>query len=225
MKACSVYVLVLEPDEAYRQWIWACKERVRQLVGDQLYLDHPPHATLYVSAFPAQADLCGPVAQLAQRLPAPRAVMNHWHVFQADQLTGNSTLVLDVPEDRRASFRQIQTDVVNTLSPLRDRAASQERYAGSWQRLSPDEQANVDRFGFPFVGSIWHAHVTIGSIRLEDWPAIRPVLQETPPTTVVCFTHLAVHVLENGEMPLVERFAFQGPNGDVPTDGVGKPAG
>jgi hypothetical protein len=210
MNASRTYVFVLEPDTAYSQWVWSCKRRMHELVGDQLYLDHPPHITLYVSVFPPQAALCDRVARLAERILAPQTVMDQWHVFQADQLTGNHTLVCDVPEASRAMLRQIQTQVVGAVSPLREVAASRAQYDGSWERLSPDERANVERFGFPFVGAIWRAHVTIASIRPQDWPLIESVLQEQPPATPVCFTHLAIHVLEGDAMPLVERFALRG---------------
>jgi hypothetical protein len=212
MNASRTYVFVLEPDAAYSQWVWSCKRRVRELVGDQLYLDHPPHVTLYVSAFPSHVDLRDPVARLAEGILSPQTVMDQWHVFQADQLTGNHTLVCDVPEASRAALRQIQTQVVGVVSMLREVAASHARYDGSWERLSPDERANVERFGFPFVGAIWRAHVTIASIRPQDWPLAQPVLQDQPPATPVCFTHLAIHVLEGDAMPLVERFALRGTN-------------
>lgn len=210
MNASGTYVFVLEPDEAYRQWVWSCKRRVRELAGSQLYLDHPPHVTLYVSVFAPQVDLRDPVARIAERIATPQAVMDHWHVFQADQLTGNHTLVCDVPAAARAAFRRIQTQVVGVAAPLRELALSRARYEGSRERLSPDEQANIERFGFPFVGEIWHAHVTIASIRREDWPLVQPMLQEPPPATPVAFSHLALHVLDGDAMPLVERFALRG---------------
>jgi len=210
MNALRTCVFVLEPDVAYSQWVWSCKRRVRQLVGDQLYLDHPPHVTLYVSVFAPQLDLRDPVARIAERIVAPQTVMDQWHVFQADPLTGNHTLVCDVPEASRAAFRRIQTQVVGVVAPLRELASSRARYEGSRERLSADEQANVERVGFPFVGDFWHAHVTIASIRPDDWPLVQPVLQEPPPATPVGFTHLAIHVLEGDAMLLVERFALRG---------------
>lgn len=209
MPTSPVYVFVLEPDGAYSQWVWATKDRVRQLAGDQLYLDHPPHVTLYVAALPSEVDLVEPVAQLAEVLPAPQAVMNHWHVFEADQLTGHQTLVCDVPEVSREPFRQVQQRLVQRLSTLRDAEASCQRYRGSWQRLSSTERANAEQFGFPFVGPIWHAHITIGSIRPADWPAVAPLLQDEPPAAPVSFNHLAVYLLEDGQMTLLKRFALQ----------------
>lgn len=209
MNASSIYVFTLEPDEAYCQWVWACKRRVRQLVGDQLYLDHPPHLTLYVAAMASRVELCQRVANLAARLAAPRTPMNRWHVFSADQLTGNQTLVCDVPEESREGFRDIQSQVVVALAPLRDATACRSRYDGSWERLSAVERANVEQFGFPFVGPIWHAHVTIASIRPENWPAVHSVLEGSPPSAPVCFTHLGVYVL-NKEHPVpVERYKLQ----------------
>jgi 2'-5' RNA ligase len=209
MNDCPIYVFALEPDAAYRQWVGDCKRRVRQLVGEQLYLDHPPHLTLYVAAFPAKAEVSRVVGELAGRLQSPQAVLNHWHVFQADQLTGNHTLVCDVPEESCQAFREVQSQVVAALAPLCDVSACRCRYDGAWQRLSAVERANVEQYGFPFVGQIWRAHVTIASIRTADWPALEPVLRESPPSVPVCFDALAVYRLQN-DFPLrVEQHSLR----------------
>jgi len=205
MDPCPVYVIALEPDASFAQWVLQRKEQVRHLAGPQRYLDHPPHLTLYVAAF-RDLDPRPRTAELSVALGAPRAVIDRWHVFPADQLTGGHTLVCDVPDECRAALEDVQRHVVDRLAPHRDRETCRRRYATAWERLSPAERDNVERFGFPFVGPIWRAHVTIASIRPEDWDRVRPIVREPPDAIAVCFERLALYVLDRGDPRIVERF-------------------
>lgn len=210
MDIVPAYLIALEPEEGFARWVGEYKDQVRGLVGQQLYLDHPPHLTLYTAVFPSGVDLLGPVAVVADGLLAPRVVMSQWHVFQSDQLTGRHTLVCDVPAESQDPLRQIQRQVVEAIAPLRDQAACLRRYEEAWERLSSQEQESVRQFGFPFVGPGWRPHVTIASIRPDDWPRVEPLLAERPPGMTVRFGHLSTYLLDDAYPVLVERFALRG---------------
>ena len=209
MKCPRTHVLALEPDDAFGRQVLAYKERARRLAGEQLYLDDPPHLTLCLAVFDAATDLAGPIGALSRRVAAPTVTVRGWHVFEADQLTGNYTLVCDVTPDSRSALEPIQREAVGVAAPLRNPSASRACYDKSWQRLSDDERANVDRFGFPFVGPIWHPHVTVASFRPEDWSAVWSELAGTPPDAVVCFPRLAIYALNQEQPVLIERFALE----------------
>jgi len=202
--------LALEPDEAFAAEVLAFKERVRRLVGKQLYLDHPPHLTLAMSVFRTEGDMSGPIGELCRGLAAPAVTIRGWHVFEADQLTGSHTLVCDVAPDTREPLVRVQREAIGAAAPLRDPVATRECYDESWERLSAEERANVERFGFPFVGPIWHPHVTVASIRPEDWDAVWPQLAGTPPDAIVRFSYLSIYGMRGDEPVLIERFALEG---------------
>lgn len=209
MNQVETRFLALEPDEVLTRRVLAYKERVRRLVGDQLYLADPPHLTLYVADFPAQEDLVGPIGELCHGLAAPAVTIPGWHVFEADQLTGNQTLVCDVTPDTGAALRHVQHEAVAAVAPLRDQQASRARYDKSWPRLSPEEQASVERFGFPFVGSVWRPHVTVASVRPEDWRAVWSDLAGSPPEEAVRFPQLSLFALKEGRPSLIRRFLLE----------------
>ena len=48
----------------------------------------------------------------------------------------------------------------------------------------------MERWGFPFLGAIWHPHVTIASIRPPDWGNVWPKLAADPPSGTVRFPSL-----------------------------------
>jgi len=208
MNSPQLCFLALEPDEQFGKRVIAYKRQVRQLVGDQLYLDHPPHLTLLVAAFPPGVDLSDAVAGVAAGATAPTVGTCGWHVFERDRLTGRNTLVCDVSPEGRRVLEEIQRRAVAAVAPLRDPVATRSRYDTAWQGLSEAERAGVEAFGFPFVGPAWHPHVTIASVRREDWHRVWPDLAADPPVATVCFHHLAVYRVADTRPVLVERFAF-----------------
>jgi 2'-5' RNA ligase len=209
MKCRETQVLALEPDDAFARHVLAYKERIRQLVDEQLYLDDPPHVTLYLGVYDARTDLAGPIRALCRRLAVPTVAVRGWHVFEADQLTGNHTLVCDVTPETRSPLEQIQREAVGMAAPLRNPNATRACYDKSWHRLSEEERANVERFGFPFVGLIWHPHVTVASVRPEDWLAVWSELAGTPPDAVVRFPFLAIYGLKADQPVLIERLSLE----------------
>ena len=210
MTDAQTCVLALEPDEAFARQVLAYKERVRRAVGDQLYLDHPPHLTLYLAVFAPGSDLVSRVSDVCRRLPVATVTMRGWHVFEADQLTGKQTLVCDVTPETRDALCDVQQETVAVAAPLRDRHATRACYDKSWDRLSAEERANVESLGFPFVGPIWRPHVTVASVDLEAWEEVWEALAAAPPEEVVRFTHLSIYGLEDEQPVLVERLELEG---------------
>jgi hypothetical protein len=209
MNCAESRFLALEPDEAFRAEVLAFKDRVRRLVGEQLYLDHPPHLTLSMSVYPTGRDLTGPVEEFCRGRSAPRVSVCGWHVFEADHLTGNHTLVCDVTGDTRAPLARLQREAVAATAPLRDRGATRACYDESWPRLSETERENVERYGFPFLGPIWHPHVTVASIRPECWETVWSELAGRAPKASVEFPNLSIYGMRGGEPALIERFALE----------------
>lgn len=164
--------LALTPDPRFAATVKKYKGRVRETVGPQLYLDDPPHLTLYLAVFTDGESLLGRLARSLGDIPVPRVEITGWHVFANDPLTGNQTLTFDFRPEDRETLRQVQAAVVAAAAPLRDCKATTARLAGSLDNLSADEAKNVAAVGFPFIGPGWHPHVTVASIKPADWPAV-----------------------------------------------------
>jgi len=210
MDFAEPHFLALEPDEPFRAQVLAWKQRMRELAGDQLYLDHPPHLTLYTAVFPPGIDFGESFGEVSTRLAAPLVNICGWHVFEADQLTGNNTLVCNVAPDDRPALEEIQRHVIGRAAPLRDVVATRSRYDRVWEQLSDGERANIEGFGFPFAGPGWHPHVTVASVHREAWHRVWPHLAADPPGASVYFPHLAVYRL-TGTAPVLVRRMGLGP--------------
>lgn len=206
----STMFAALMPDAGLAGLVNRYKDAVRGRVGPQLYLDHPPHATLYLSAFPAGVEVDLALAPLAG-LAAPRVRVVGWHLFEGDPLTGLHTLVCDLAEADRVALREVQRRAVEALAPLRDEAGVQARFAGRFAHLSEAERANVASFGFPYVGDGWRPHFTVASIKPEDWAAVADELLADPPVgEFVCPELRWFRLGEDGEPVQAGDLAFTG---------------
>ena len=158
----TTFVLALEPDPGFAAEVMNAKECVRELGGAQQYLDHPPHVTLYVLR---SAETAASLASLLPPLSAPICQLRGWHVFRDDALTGGHTLVYAFRGESVTRLQQLQRSLIAALSPLRDVDASRDQYATSREQLGPIYWGHVARCGYPYVGSDWHPHITVASIR------------------------------------------------------------
>lgn len=95
--ALPIFV-ALEPDVGTIERIWRYKRQTESLAGPQLYLDHPPHMTLYVGVFSSLETVLEQTRALAARWTAPELTLDGWQTFFGDALTGNNTLTLKFTE-------------------------------------------------------------------------------------------------------------------------------
>jgi hypothetical protein len=229
MNDFSPYFAALEPDDESLAKVLGWKRMVFDLVGPQLYLDDPPHLTLYLAIYgevgsgkwevrsgslatchlplaTSCSKLQAAVGKLAGEIRLPPLEMTAWHVFEADVLTDRNTLVCDLSPASRDALRCVQQAAVAAMAGLRDRGRTRARYDAAWQRLSDVERSNVESFGFPFVGPIWHPHVSIASIQRKDWAAVWPTFAAISPAGPFRLPWLTLYRLEQEKPLLVEKF-------------------
>jgi hypothetical protein len=195
--AACVLFLGLQPDVALSELVFRHKRRVEALVGNQMFLHHPPHMTVYLAAFDDPQAVQTKCAAIAEQMPMPDSEIVGWHVFAADVLTGAYTLVLQLSERDQATLRDWQRDATAALAPLRNATATRTRYRETWQSLSAERQRAVEQVGFPFIGDDWYPHWTIASIAADAWPVVeRELLAAAPRMQGVC-PQAALYRLQN----------------------------
>jgi len=207
-RATTPFFLSFDPEPAIESLVRRYKRRVRQLVGDQLYLSDPPHMTCYLAHFADSKPVIAAAAKLIDELSAPEINIVGWHTFEADQLTGNNTLVLNFDESTQTRLRFLQSQLIDALSPLRDRTATREHFVPRWGALSVEQRCSVDEYGFPFTGNGWHPHLTVASIRPADWRRASDELLAESPQVTGCCRGLTVYRLERLEPVAVAAFAL-----------------
>lgn len=189
-------VFALSPCSVLDDAIRRAKAKTKAIAGDQTYVNHPPHMTLYVSAFDSTDNVVGLCAKLASRWTTPKLEITGWHYFHGDVLTGNQTLVCEIAEACKTDLRNFQAELIEVISGQRCVVASSNRYRPHFSTLSEARQQAVERIGFPFVGSDWIPHVTIASIEPNRWNEVWQALQTEPPRGSFALPKLTIFQLQ-----------------------------
>jgi 2'-5' RNA ligase len=201
--------LSLDPDPTIGDLVLRHKQQVQHLVGDQLFLNDPPHLTVYLAIFSSRQVVIDLAAELAENLSPPEIDITGWHVFQRDQLTGNQTLVFQFSPHCITQLQAVQQSALRSFAPHRDVLASEARYSSRMQALGPVEWRSIQDFGFPFTGREWHPHLTVASIRPCDWQAVSDRLLSNEPRAVGNFDSITVFELDGLEPVALESFSLR----------------
>jgi 2'-5' RNA ligase len=205
------FFVSFDPDGALSALVRRYKRRVRQLVGGQTFLDHPPHITAYLANFPASAEQAvdDAVASLANTISAEEIRVVGLHVFTDDALTGGHTLVLRFDDQTHSRLRLLQGRVIRLLSELRDAQATIARYGDRRNALTTEQQRAVDEIGFPYCGAGWHPHLTIASIGPSDWPRVAREILNDLPQAAGCVNGLSIYRLVENEPVAIKTFSLR----------------
>ncbi len=116
-----------------------------------------PHLTLFMGLFPASREdaVRQAVEDLAGRF-TPFAL-----AFVGVEASRDGYLFLQAVSTEALCGWHAR--VVEALDPLRDGLVRQ-KFRDRRADYSPDEQARIDRYGFPWVLEAWRPHVTIGFV-------------------------------------------------------------
>lgn len=191
-------VFALSPCSVLDDAIRKAKAKTLAIAGDQTYLSHPPHLTLYVSAFDSRENVIERCAQLAAKWTPPKLTITGWHYFSGDVLTGNQTLVCEIAEECKTALRNYQRALIEEISCQRCVVASSNRYRPHFSALSQVRQQAVERVGFPFVDGDWIPHLTIASIDPNRWSEVWNALRTEPPIGHFFCPKLTLFELQDG---------------------------
>jgi hypothetical protein len=203
----NFYFWALEPEKSFYDLVLKKKGSIAQAIGEQPYCEDLPHTTLYLSAFSNELMLQEKTKKAAITIKSIINVeTNGWHVFYADPLTGNNTLVIDLMRESVNKLIKIQKLIVNDLHEDRNRELSLSRYSPMFNDFDKTKRHNAITYGFPYIGNIWHPHITIASISVDLWEIAWKILYDSKIPNSFSYSTLALYRLE-GLLPiLVQSF-------------------
>lgn len=173
-------VFALRPESVLDEAIREAKSKTKYIAGHQIYLDHPPHLTLYVASFANAEAVCSACQELTSEWSPTKVSVTGWHHFSGDVLTGNQTLTCNLSEASKTQLRARQAELIATIHAMRSRQESLARYKPFFSSLSIERQQAVEEVGFPFVKNDWIPHFTIASITQHSWPNVWQTLENKP---------------------------------------------
>lgn len=144
------------PNEEIKQYIENCKEKVRRLESDAIYLNHPVHVTFFLfHAFEhEQSEIISNINNIKISFSVESS-----KIFENDLITKGDTLVIGLKPT------QIIIDSQKNLAEsLLNFVRKPVIYQNTWEGKYKE---SYDKYGFPFVGSHWIPHLTIASVKSD----------------------------------------------------------
>lgn len=157
-----LYYIALEPEKRIYGLVKKAKNWVLTNLGDQKYLHDQPHLTLYV----AYADNISLIEQELEKFCKKQEKISgeiiNWLEFPNDIINDDYTLALEFSPNTVEILKPLQLDLIRKLNPFR-KGRIVERY------IKPNFQGvmkeNLEKFGYPFAGSIWLPHISFCSFQ------------------------------------------------------------
>ena len=170
------------PNEELKQYVENCKEKVRRLESDAIYLKHPAHVTFFLfHAFEEeQSEIISKIKSTKITFSIERSI-----IFENDLITNGDTLAIGLkltPE-----ILDFQKDLVNSLLNFVRKPIF---YQNTWEG---EYKESYQKYGSPFVGSHWIPHLTIASVKGNG----KKLINEFKSTTINL-----IHIFSEGHLAL-----------------------
>jgi hypothetical protein len=158
------YVFCLEPEKRLYNIIQKIKNNAKTAVGNKLYLNDPPHMTLYLGYFDITPNKLR--EKLIDNLESNEIPieLEKEEIFGPDPITKKKTLLVKIRDDSR--LNNLQKRIIKITKP---HLSNQRLNRYKNQKLAPNLEKNVQEYGYPFVGEIWKPHISIASFDIESF--------------------------------------------------------
>lgn len=177
MTADSRMAVFIEPHGELHDLVVAWKSRIARRWPAAAYVDHPPHATVWVGDVRSCDEAEHSVTEAVSRVVDFSIAIRGPHVFYDDAPAGGG---------QTCAFAAKSTDLLAHLQRAVAGALREHRTLVSDDRLSASLRQEPflqswREFGFPFVGPHWIPHFTIASLPVRrDDPVLTEFLSTMP---------------------------------------------
>ena len=136
------------------------KKKVKNLFGDQVYLNHPVHLTLFTLKIRKISELKIFYKKLESKRETKSLIisLSSADIFLDDPLTGGHTIFYKIKKNKVLNLIQI-----DHLKKINKKITVLKNDLHLFKNLTL--RKNYKDYGFPFVGKIWLPHITIASIK------------------------------------------------------------
>jgi hypothetical protein len=164
----KTFVFTLIPGTEVCEKIWVIKQNAHKILGDQLYLLHPPHITLYLGVFDESflENISDFVKNNLEDFRNVKLSTSGVFSYPKDPITGLVTVYLRVEENNM--LHNIQQKLYHALVPYKKREVPS-LYVEVWKNLSIETQEKILEQGYAFMGNIWKPHLSIASFEENVW--------------------------------------------------------
>ena len=149
----------IEFDKKITNKILNQKKIVKKKFGNQIYLNHPVHLTLFTLHIKKINELKRIYINNKDKESKPLYVsLTKPGIFYNDPLTGGHTFFHYIKKNKRITEIQMRH-----LKKINNKLFVGKKNKNLFK--NNDFKKNYKKFGFPFVGNIWVPHTTVASIK------------------------------------------------------------
>lgn len=145
------------PSKRIKERILNLKKNVKKKFGDQPYLSHPPHCTLFTLTVAKEILKKNELQKnlLFKSNSNNRLEILKAGIFKLDPITKGKTIYYEIKKN--SFLKKLQTDLLKkTLKFIKKNKKKKFKY--NWMTR------NYTKYGYPFVGQKWKPHFTIASL-------------------------------------------------------------
>jgi 2'-5' RNA ligase len=149
--------IFIEPNGELRKFIIKWKLRIKKNYLNTKFVDHPPHSTIFLANLIKQKIVIKEIQKIADNLPSFKIEINKTNIFLNDEFTNKDTIFLNIKKNINIAL--LQRKIAEKLKNLVKKKNINQKF------LNKQLNDSQLKYGFPFVGSHWKPHFTIGSIK------------------------------------------------------------
>ena len=143
------YYIALNPEKKLADLVNNQKKLVQKTIGNQKYLQDPPHLTLIIFTTDKLNDIIQELENIIKNLPKFNIKLKDFHVFYNDPWTKCNTITYSLSEENLSFLRKIQLKVTDSI-----------------------DKFNTKGFDYAYIGDKWIPHITIASIELDKFDLV-----------------------------------------------------
>lgn len=150
----------IEFDKKINDKVLGIKKKVKKKFGNQMYLNHPVHLTLFTLKIKKISELKNiyKKTNYTSRKKPFIIKVNSPGVFKDDPLTGGHTIIYNIRANKK--IKEVQLRHLNKINKkIKVLKSDISLFKSSILKK------NYIEYGFPFAGKIWIPHITIASIK------------------------------------------------------------
>lgn len=194
--------LALKPERKIFDFISDHKNRCKEVVGPQTFLEDKPHLTLYVACLDTEDSLFSAINCLNLDI-SHNIYFDGWEVFESDPVTMGVTVVLKVSSKSISSLRNAQDHLVDIAKRYRNIDTPPRYHSGKYNEVM---KSNLEKTGYPFVGEVWKPHLTVASFTKKAFSIVGETILKSPTPEVGKFQALDLFTIKESKNKLIRTW-------------------
>ena len=150
--------IFIEPNKKLKTYINKWKKKINEKFIRSKLTSHPPHSTIYYADLVNDKDVLKVLETISKSISSFKISINKTLVFYDDKLTGGDTMCLRINKENK--LFQIQKKIAKNLKFFIKKNSNKNSKLTNKALVK-----SMKIYGYPFVGSHWLPHFTIGSIK------------------------------------------------------------